>query len=90
MFKGDALCLLFMAQDLFEGEKVLAFDLETTGISTNNDRIVQYALIGTLGDGTPVNVEQIVKPPIRIPHEASNVHGTVSYTHLTLPTTYSV
>ncbi len=75
MFKGDALCLLFMAQDLFEGEKVLAFDLETTGISTNNDRIVQYALIGTLGDGTPVNVEQIVKPPIRIPHEASNVHG---------------
>lgn len=75
MFKGGVLRLLFMAQDLFEGEKVLAFDLETTGTSTNNDRIVQYALIGTLADGTAVNVEQIVKPPIRIPLEASNIHG---------------
>ena len=49
------------------GEKVLAFDLETTGVSTNNDRIVQFALIGTLADGTPVNREQIVKPGVRIP-----------------------
>ena len=64
-----------MAQDLFEGEKVLAFDLETTGVSTNNDRIVQYALIGTLADGTAVNVEQLVKPGVRIPFDASNIHG---------------
>ena len=75
MFKGGALRWVFMAQDLFQGEKVLAFDLETTGVSTNNDRIVQYALIGTLGDGTPVNVEQLVKPPVRIPYDASNIHG---------------
>ena len=68
MFKGGTLRLAFMAQDLFQGEKILAFDLETTGVSTNNDRIVQYALIGTLSDGTPVNVEQLVKPrsyPVR-------------------------
>ena len=64
-----------MAQDLFVGEKVLAFDLETTGVSTNNDRIVQYALIGTLEDGTPVNREQIVKPGVRIPYDASQIHG---------------
>ena len=75
MFKGGALRLMFMAQDLFQGEKILAFDLETTGVSTNNDRIVQYALIGTLEDGTPVNVEQLVKPPVRIPYDASNIHG---------------
>ena len=67
--------MMFMAQDLFQGEKILAFDLETTGVSTNNDRIVQYALIGTLEDGTPVNVEQLVKPPVRIPYDASNIHG---------------
>ena len=73
MFKGGTLRLVFMAQDLFQGEKILAFDLETTGVSTNNDRIVQYALIGTLGDGTPVNVEQLVKPPISIPYDASNI-----------------
>lgn len=64
-----------MAQDLFQGEKVLAFDLETTGVSTNNDRIVQFALIGTLEDGTPVNREQIVKPNVRIPYDASQIHG---------------
>ena len=64
-----------MAQDLFVGEKVLAFDLETTGVSTNNDRIVQFALIGTLEDGTPVNREQVVKPGIRIPYDASQIHG---------------
>ena len=57
------------------GEKVLAFDLETTGVSTNNDRIVQFALIGTLADGTPVNREQIVKPGVRIPYDASQIHG---------------
>lgn len=75
MFKGGAPSLTGMAQDLFEGEKVLAFDLETTGVSTNNDRIVQYALIGTLADGTAVNVEQLVKPGVRIPFDASNIHG---------------
>ena len=75
MFKEGVLRLFAMAQDLFEGEKVLAFDLETTGVSTNNDRIVQYALIGTLADGTSVNVEQLVKPGVRIPFDASNVHG---------------
>lgn len=66
---------MLMAQDLFHGEKVLAFDLETTGVSTNNDRIVQFALIGTLEDGTPVNREQIVKPGVRIPYDASQIHG---------------
>ena len=75
MFKEGAIKTQSMAQDLFHGEKVLAFDLETTGVSTNNDRIVQYALIGTLADGTSVNVEQIVKPSIRIPIDASNIHG---------------
>jgi exonuclease I len=33
--------------ELLEGERVLAFDLETTGISTSRDRIVQLALIGS-------------------------------------------
>ena len=75
MFTKVPLSLTGMAQDLFEGEKVLAFDLETTGVSTNNDRIVQYALIGTLADGTAVNVEQLVKPGVRIPFDASNIHG---------------
>ena len=64
-----------MGSDLFEGEKVLAFDLETTGVSTQRDRIVQFALIGTLEDGTSVNLEQIVNPQIPIPYDSSRIHG---------------
>lgn len=75
MFKEGVVRSFFMGHDLFQGEKVLAFDLETTGVSTNNDRIVQLALIGTLADGTPVSVEHIVKPSIPIPLDASSIHG---------------
>ena len=35
-----------MIGDLLDGYRVLAFDLETTGISTRRDRIVQIALVG--------------------------------------------
>ena len=75
MFKEGVVRSFLMGQDLFQGEKVLAFDLETTGVSTNNDRIVQFALIGTLEDGTAVNVERLVNPNVPIPLDASRVHG---------------
>jgi len=64
-----------MGQDLFHGEKVLAFDLETTGISTSRDRIVQLALVGSDADGQPVNVDIVVNPGVRIPYDASRIHG---------------
>lgn len=75
MFKEGTRRFTVMSTDLFEGEKVLAFDLETTGISTNRDQIVQLALIGTEVDQTPVAVERLIKPRIPIPQGASNVHG---------------
>lgn len=61
--------------DVLEGHKVLAFDLETTGISTNNDRIVQIALIGADVDGSPIHYEVLINPQRPIPSGASNVHG---------------
>ncbi len=61
--------------DVLDGQKVLAFDLETTGISTNNDRIVQVALIGADADGNPIHHDVIVNPQRPIPREASRVHG---------------
>ena len=64
-----------MAQDLLSGERVLAFDLETTGISTNSDRIVQLALIGVDADEQPIHFETLVNPRIPIPYGATNVHG---------------
>ena len=75
MFKECASFFLFMGEDLFENEKVLAFDLETTGISTRNDQIVQMALVGSLSDGTTVNYEKMVNPQRPIPYEASRIHG---------------
>ncbi len=63
-----------MAQDLLAGERVLAFDLETTGISTNNDRIVQLALIGVDIDEQPIHFETLVNPRMPIPYGAPNVH----------------
>ncbi|MBT60544.1 MAG: hypothetical protein CMA63_03190 [Euryarchaeota archaeon] len=64
-----------MASNVLEGERVLAFDLETTGISTSNDRIVQIALVGSRKNGEPVHYECIINPRRPIPAGASNVHG---------------
>jgi DNA polymerase-3 subunit epsilon len=61
--------------DVLEGHRVLAFDLETTGISTNNDRIVQVALIGADADGNPIHHDILVNPQRPIPRDASRVHG---------------
>ena len=60
--------------DVLEGHRVLAFDLETTGVSTN-DRIVQVALIGADADESPIHYEILVNPQRPIPSGASNVHG---------------
>ena len=61
--------------DILEGQRVLAFDLETTGVSTNNDRIVQVALIGAQADGSSVHYDVLVNPQRPIPGGASRVHG---------------
>ena len=61
--------------DILEGQRVLAFDLETTGVSTNNDRIVQVALVGAKADGSTVHYDVLVNPQRPIPMGASRVHG---------------
>jgi len=67
--------LALIMVDVLEGHQVLAFDLETTGISTNNDRIVQVALVGAKPDGSAVNYDVLVNPQRPIPMGASGVHG---------------
>lgn len=64
-----------MAVDPLAGERVLAFDTETTGISTSRSRIVQFALVGSDVDGSPMHIEHLVDPRCPIPIEASRVHG---------------
>ncbi|WP_179889773.1 MULTISPECIES: exonuclease domain-containing protein [unclassified Streptomyces] len=54
--------------------RLCAFDLETTGVDVEQDRIVTAAVIG-LGGGAPtVQHEWIANPGIEIPAEATAVH----------------
>lgn len=64
-----------MAIDPLEGCDVVAFDLETTGISTRRDRIVQYAVIGADASGAAIDLDALVDPGMRIPAGASRIHG---------------
>tara|TARA_Y100000992_G_scaffold302696_1_gene278525 strand:+ start:11528 stop:12340 length:813 start_codon:yes stop_codon:yes gene_type:complete len=64
-----------MAGEIFDGFRVIGFDLETTGFDIRKERIVEYALIGSDVDGSIINVQSLVYPEKRIPFEASNIHG---------------
>lgn len=64
-----------MTTDPLAGHRVLGFDLETTGLSASQHRIVQYALIGCDADGTPMQLEALVNPRRAIPPETTRVHG---------------
>ena len=66
---------LNMVGDMFGEHTVLAFDLETTGIDTKRDRIVQYAFIGSDKSGGEIRVEELVYPQQKIPIESSRIHG---------------
>ena len=64
-----------MVSDFFEGFRVLGFDLETTGFNPRQDRVVQFALVGSDSDGSQLSLQSLVNPGCRIPVESSNVHG---------------
>lgn len=51
------------------------FDLETTGIDTSKDRIVELSFIKIMPDGTQEIKTRRLNPTIPIPKEASDVHG---------------
>jgi DNA polymerase-3 subunit epsilon len=54
---------------------LVVFDLETTGIDVERDRIVQIAMVRVEPDGTRRTFETLVNPERPIPPEASAVHG---------------
>ena len=51
------------------------FDLETTGISTAKDRIIDICIMKALPGGEVVSKSQRVNPGIPIPLESSLIHG---------------
>lgn len=54
---------------------LICFDLETTGINTSNDRIVEISYIKTFPDGKTDKKTYLINPTIPIPAQASAIHG---------------
>jgi DNA polymerase-3 subunit epsilon len=54
---------------------LIVFDLETTGTSVNNDRIVEFCYIKVMPDGSEHVKTMRFNPGIPIPHEVSLIHG---------------
>lgn len=54
---------------------LVVFDLETTGINTSRDRIVELYMIKVQPDGTRTDLYQRFNPGIPIPPEITAIHG---------------
>ncbi len=54
---------------------LISFDLETTGIDPESDRIVEVACIKLMPDGQVINKIARLNPGMLIPQEATNIHG---------------
>lgn len=50
-------------------------DLETTGINLASDRIVELAIIKIMPDGQVIRKRRLINPQMRIPAQASEIHG---------------
>lgn len=62
-------------QNLRLDRPLVVFDLETTGIDVEKDRIVQIAMIRIEPDGTRDEWDSLVNPECPIPPQATAVHG---------------
>lgn len=54
---------------------IIFFDLETTGIDTSHDRIVEISLIKVAPDGTEEIKTRRINPEMAIPTAATAIHG---------------
>ena len=57
------------------GKPIAFFDLETTGINPNKDRIVEIAVLKIMPDGSEHILEQRINPGVPIPKQTSKIHG---------------
>ncbi|MDP2736878.1 MAG: 3'-5' exonuclease [bacterium] len=62
--------------DLISLDKPLViFDLETTGLSINLDRIIEIAYLKIMPDGKIIKDDLLINPEMKIPAEAFAIHG---------------
>lgn len=51
------------------------FDLETTGVDTAKDRIVEISMVKVMPNGDEIVRTRLINPQMHIPEEATAVHG---------------
>lgn len=56
-------------------KSLCVFDLETTGLQINTDRIVQIAIIKLNPSGERTEINQLINPEMIIPQEVIDIHG---------------
>lgn len=54
---------------------IIFFDLETTGVDTAKDRIVEISMVKVMPDGEQIVKTRRLNPGMHIPGEASAIHG---------------
>ena len=54
---------------------LVVFDLETTGTSPRRDRIVEFAAIKVMPDGSEISKCWLLNPTVHIPEETTAIHG---------------
>ncbi|OGF24324.1 hypothetical protein A3H66_01075 [Candidatus Falkowbacteria bacterium RIFCSPLOWO2_02_FULL_45_21] len=65
---------------------LVIFDLETTGLSVNYDRIIEIAYLKIWPDGRTEKGDLFLNPEMKIPAEASAVHGIADDQVKNMPT----
>ena len=54
---------------------IVFFDLETTGVDTTKDRIVEISMVKVMPDGEEIVRTRLINPQMHIPEDATAVHG---------------
>ena len=54
---------------------IVFFDLETTGVDTTKDRIVEISMVKVMPDGEEIVRTRLINPQMHIPEDASAIHG---------------
>ncbi|MDV7185664.1 exonuclease domain-containing protein [Lutibacter sp. TH_r2] len=65
---------------------IIFFDLETTGINIAKDRIVEISILKVFPNGNKESKTWLVNPEMKIPKEASDIHGITNERVVTEPT----
>ncbi|MCH5334657.1 MAG: 3'-5' exonuclease [Alistipes sp.] len=54
---------------------IVFFDLETTGVDTSKDRVVEISMVKVMPDGEEIVRTRKINPGMHIPEEATAIHG---------------